>query len=131
MDKKVKVSFPGGKRVTAEVGGHTILTDQAVTNGGTGTAPDPITLFLASLAACAGYYALEFCLSRGIDTNGLAVELDPEWNKEKKIASKMAIKLNLPTNFPEKYREAIIRAVDLCTVKRHLTTPPTFNINVN
>ena len=35
----MRVSFPGGKRVDAEYGGHTIRTDQPPQGGGEGSAP--------------------------------------------------------------------------------------------
>ena len=49
----MKVSFPGGKRVDVDLGGFTLRTDQPRDAGGEGTAADPFSLFLASLAAWA------------------------------------------------------------------------------
>src|SRR5215471_4208280 len=57
----IEVSFPGGKRVDAQVGEFAIRTDQPEALGGAGTAPTPYDLFLASLATCAGIYVLGFC----------------------------------------------------------------------
>ncbi|MBW2050564.1 MAG: osmotically inducible protein OsmC, partial [Deltaproteobacteria bacterium] len=51
---RVEVSFPGGKRVDAQIGGFTIKTDQSRDNGGDESAPEPFQLFLASIATCAG-----------------------------------------------------------------------------
>ena len=36
---------------------------------------------------------------------------------------KIVINIQLPPEFPEKYRPAIIRAAEMCTVKRTLATP--------
>ena len=33
--------------------------------------------------------------------------------------------------FPEKYKGAIIKAMDLCTVKKHILNPPEFEIMCN
>ena len=55
---EIEVSFPGGKRVDATFGGFTIRTDQPVSAGGQGSAPEPSALFLASLATCAGIYVV-------------------------------------------------------------------------
>ena len=42
----------------------------------------------------------------------------------------MAIQVTLPEGFPEKYREGIVRAMELCAVKRHITEAPEFVIEV-
>jgi ribosomal protein S12 methylthiotransferase accessory factor len=42
----------------------------------------------------------------------------------------MAIQLTLPKGFPEKYKGGIVRAMELCAVKRHITEAPEFVIDV-
>jgi hypothetical protein len=42
---------------------------------------------------------------------------------------RIEIAIALPILFPERYREAIVRAVEQCTVKRHLLEPPRFEIS--
>ncbi len=37
-------------------------------------------------------------------------------------------KLILPESFPEKYRGAVIQSANLCAVKKHMETPPEFNV---
>ena len=34
----------------------------------------------------------------------------------------------LPEGFPEKHREGVIRAADLCAVKKHILQPPAFEV---
>lgn len=58
---EIKITFPGGKKVNAEMGGMVIPTDQSIEDGGEGTAPSPLSYFLASLGTCAGIYVLSFC----------------------------------------------------------------------
>ena len=67
----IRISFPGGKRVDADLGSHVVRTDQSVTHRGTGTAPEPFELFLASLTTCAGIYVLGFCQARGMPTDDI------------------------------------------------------------
>ena len=38
------------------------------------------------------------------------------------------IEIRLPAGFPETHREAVIRAADLCAVKKHMLEPPAFEI---
>ncbi|MBN1268143.1 MAG: OsmC family protein [Kiritimatiellae bacterium] len=120
--------FPGGKKVDVELNGVTVRTDQSVKNGGEGSAAEPFTLFLASIAACAGVYALEFCQTRGLSTEGLSVVMSGERDPEKKRYMKFRIEVKTPEDFPDKYREAILRAVNLCSVKKHIVNPPEFEV---
>ena len=108
--------------------GFKVRTDQPRTAGGGGSAPSPFELFLASIGTCAGYYALRFCQQRELPTGGLALRLTTERDPEKKGLSRIRIEVDLPPDFPEKYREAILRAVDQCTVKRHIVTPPILEV---
>jgi putative redox protein len=122
------VTFPGGKRVDAEYGGYTIRTDQPPQGGGEGSAPPPFDLFLASMATCAGIYVKGYCDSRGIATEGLGLEMQIEREPEKHRVVRLVIEIKLPEGFPEKHREAVIRAADLCAVKKHILNPPAFEI---
>jgi ribosomal protein S12 methylthiotransferase accessory factor len=42
------------------------------------------------------------------------------------MIQKIRMKLTLPPDFPEKYKPAIIKAMNLCYVKKHLHEPPEF-----
>lgn len=124
----MKITFPGGLAVNAAFKGFTVATDQKVENGGNASAPEPFDLFLASLGTCAGFYALRFCQQRGIDTEGLGLTLSTERDPEAKRLATIRLEIELPAGFPEKYREAIVRSVDQCAVKRHIVDPPRFEV---
>ena len=122
----MEISFPGGKKVDADFKGFTIKTDQIERDGGDGSAPTPSFLFLASLGTCAGSYALDFCQKRKIDTQKLKLVLEFKTNRKNYMVENIRIRLTLPPNFPEKYIPAIVKAMDLCYVKKHLHEPPEF-----
>jgi len=122
----VEMSFPGGLEVNAEVKGFTVRTDQPEKVGGGGTAPAPFDLFLASLGTCAGLYVLQFCKKRDIDTSQLGVSMETIKDPETRRIATIRIDVRLPERFPEKYIPAVRRAVDQCTVKRHILEPPEF-----
>jgi len=126
----MEVRFPGGLKVEAVYRGQTIPTDQPERAGGEGSAPAPFDLFLASIATCAGLYALTFCQQRDLSTEGLAVTMDMVRDPEKHRISKIDLHLTLPEGFPEKYRQAIVRAMDQCAVKRHIIEAPEFSIEI-
>ncbi|MEN6561236.1 MAG: OsmC family protein [Acidobacteriota bacterium] len=127
---ELKVVFGGNYKIGVAAKGFTILTDQPVRDGGDGTAPSPFDYFLASLAACAGYYALAFCKERQLSTEGLGVAMTAERGEASKMIDKVTIHVDLPSGFPEKYRFALTRAVDHCTVKAHILRAPQFEIVV-
>ena len=122
------ITFPGGKRVDADVGGHVIRTDQSPAGGGDGSAPEPFTHFLASIGTCAGIYVLGFCQARGIATEGIRLLQRIEHDPVKHRLDKVHIDIELPAHFPEKYREGVRRAAEHCAVKKAILDPPVFEI---
>jgi len=128
--KDLNVVFGENYRIDVEYKGFTVKTDQPVRDGGDGTAPSPFDYFLVSLAACAGYYALAFCKERKLATEGLSVSMATERGEASKMIDKVTVTLGLPAGFPEKYRFAIVKAVDHCTVKAHIQRAPQFEIVV-
>ena len=126
--REIAVSFPSNVKVEAEIRGFTLATDQPEKSGGDNSAPSPFELFTASIATCAGYFAVKFCRARKIDTTGMKLTMTYDWDQDQKRYPKMSVELQLPENFPEKYRKAIIKAMDQCVVKQHILQPPEFEI---
>jgi ribosomal protein S12 methylthiotransferase accessory factor len=124
----IDVRFPGGKQVLADFGDVSFLTDQPVKSGGQGAAPQPSQMFFAAVAACSGYYALAFCQNRSIDVAGLSLSMRCLPDERTKLIGTVEIEVTLPEGFPEKYREAIVRAVESCWVKKHFENPPLFSV---
>jgi ribosomal protein S12 methylthiotransferase accessory factor len=119
------VTFPGGAKVKAQYKGFTIMTDQPPEDGGEGAFPTPFDLFFASLATCAGIYVLRFLQARDIPSSEAKVVLQVKGHDaDRKLVTHLELRVILPPQFPGEYREAIIRAIDSCTVKRHLKEPP-------
>jgi putative redox protein len=127
-EKEIRVTFPGGFRVDSEYKGFSVKTDQPPGEGGEGTAPEPFDLFLASIATCAGVYVVAFCRRRGIPIEGAGVTMKMEKGPGSKLIRKISIEIQLPPGFPEKYTNAVVKAVDMCTVKLHIMNPPAFEI---
>jgi ribosomal protein S12 methylthiotransferase accessory factor len=113
----IEVSFPGGSRVDARFGTHVVETDQG------GSAPSPFELFLASLATCAGYYALAFCRTRRISMEGIRI-VQRDRRDEQGIIQALDIVVVVPSSFPEAQRAAIARAASACKVKKTVAAMP-------
>ena len=127
-DREIRVTFEGNLKVKAEYRGMSILTDQPAYAGGDGSAPAPFDLFLASLATCAGYYVLAFCKQRELATEGIYLTMSMERGQASKMIEKIRIEIHLPSGFPERYKEAVVRAADQCTVKAHILKAPAFEV---
>ena len=93
-----------------------------------GSLPAPFDLFLASIAACGGYYVSRFCTERGIPVEGVRLEQHTEVDPETRMVRRIALTIHLPAEFPERYRAAVVRAAELCTVKKHLERPPAVDV---
>jgi putative redox protein len=117
----IEVFFDGGRKVNANIKGFTVKTDQQVKAGGEGSAPEPFTLFLASIATCAGVYVQSFCAQRDIPVDEITLSMDYETDPIAKMIAMIRININVPADFPSKYDNAVINAAALCTVKRHLS----------
>ena len=122
------IDFPGGARVDAHFGPYAVYTDQPPMGGGTGSTPTPFATFLASLGTCAGIYVLGFCQQRGLPTEGIRIIQRMKSSPFTGMVEQVDLEIQVPPEFPEKYRPALIRAADLCAVKKHFENPPKFEI---
>jgi ribosomal protein S12 methylthiotransferase accessory factor len=122
------IDFPGGARVDAHFGPYTVHTDQPVRSGGEGSAPTPFATFLASIGTCAGIYVLGFCRQRGLPTDGIRVVQSLDTDPGSGIVKTVRLEIEVPSDFPEKYRPALVRAAEQCAVKKHLESPPVFDV---
>jgi putative redox protein len=125
---EMTITFPGGARVDAQLGSHTIRTDQPPQAGGEGSAPAPFALFLASIGTCAGIYVLGFCRQRGLPIEGIQIRQRMEADPRTGMIATISLDIQVPPEFPEKYYDALVRAASQCAVKKHLETPPTFDV---
>jgi ribosomal protein S12 methylthiotransferase accessory factor len=122
------VDFPGGDRVDAHFGPYTVMTDQPGPHGDAGSAPTPFSLFLASIATCAGIYVLGFCRQRNLPTEGLRIIQREHRNPMNGMVENVDLEIQTPAGFPEKYLPSLIRSAELCAVKKHIEKPPVFNV---
>ena len=128
MESKFNITFDGNKKVSAHFREFTIHTDQPEKDGGENTAPSPLEHFLASIGTCAGFYVAAFCQSRSIPTDNISIVETMFRNDTTHMVEKITLDIVLPPDFPEKYKNAVINAANLCTVKRHIHTPPQFEV---
>lgn len=126
-NREILVTLGTGRKVDARLGKHLVKTDQPLDNGGEDTAPSPFDYFLASIGACAGLFVQSFCQKRGIPTDGIEVIQRPTFGDDG-VLKQVDLDIRLPAEFPEKYRDAVIKVAEQCSVKKAIAAQPTFTI---
>jgi len=126
-ESRIVVTLPGKRRVDAQVGSHVVRTDQPRTNGGEDSAPTPFQLFLAAMGTCAGIFVQGFCAKRELPTDGIRIVETPRLD-ENGILVGVDLEIQVPPEFPEKYRDALVRVADQCSVKRAIEAQPRFEV---
>lgn len=124
---EILVTLPGGRRVDAQVGGHLVKTDQPREGGGEDAAPSPFSLFLASIGTCAGIFVQGFCHKRGLPFERIRILERPSFGADGTLAG-VDLDIQVPPDFPEKYREALVRVADQCSVKKAIQVQPRFAV---
>jgi ribosomal protein S12 methylthiotransferase accessory factor len=128
MTLRIDLDFPGGKKVDAKLHGFCVATDQALEDGGEGSAPCPFDYFFVSLATCSGITAYAYCKKYGIDTQGLEVWMEADNPENENRYDRVTFHVKLPENFPEEHRDKIQQRINGCVVKKHILTPPCFEL---
>jgi ribosomal protein S12 methylthiotransferase accessory factor len=124
---EILVTLPGGRRVDARLGEHVVRTDQPRESGGEDTAPSPFQLFLAAIGTCAGIFVQGFCQKRGLPTEGIRIVERARYAADGTLAG-VDLDIEVPAGFPEKYREALVRVADQCSVKKAIQAQPLFQV---
>ncbi|MDQ2042504.1 OsmC family protein [Pseudoalteromonas sp. 20-92] len=126
---EILVSMLEGQKQSAKFGDLEVISDQSIAAGGSAEHPEPFDYFLVSMVLCAGFYARKFCEQRDISTQGMTLTQNNE-NVDDNGKKLFAIEINLPEGFPEKYKKALIAAVNTCTVKKVIQAVPEFSVIV-
>jgi putative redox protein len=130
MQTQYAIALTGNKKVDASFRGLTVHTDQPLADGGENSAASPFELFLASIGTCAGFFVASFCQARAIPTDNIRLVQTINRNDATHMVESIAIDIVLPPDFPEKYRAAVVKAAESCTVKKHLAAPPEIKVAV-
>jgi uncharacterized OsmC-like protein len=119
-----------GSRV--RVGRHELVFDQPRTvPGGADRGPSPLEVMVASVAACAHYFAAAFLDGRGLSTEGLAVEVEAA--KDRLPVSRigrLSLRVTVPAGLSERQLATIERAIKTCPAYGTLLHPPSVEITI-
>lgn len=128
---ELSVDHLRGDRFSIRIRGHEVVADQPREHGGEDGGPTPTELFVAGLAACAGFYAGRFLRRHGIPSEGLRVEcaFDMATDPPSRV-SFVELRLLVPAELSETRRKALLRMVDRCTVHNSLRDAPQVRIGL-
>lgn len=127
---RLTATFKSGAAFNIECRGHSVVSDQPVTNGGEDSGMTPPELFAGSLAGCIGFYVARYCQQAGIDCDGLKVGCN--WSVAEDAPRRIAgftVDVELP-GLPEKRRKAVERVASSCLIHATLHHTPEININL-
>jgi uncharacterized OsmC-like protein len=127
---QLTVTYLGGVQFEAEARGHKIYSDQPTSNHGFDEGMTPPELLLASVGACAGYYAAEYLNRMHLPASGLRIRATAGRATNPARLAKFVVVMETPgVNDPEQV-EGVKRAVGKCLVKNTLAMPPEIVIEV-
>ena len=128
--KPIVISWDGGVRFTADIRGHKVTVDQPVKGGGEDRAPMPLELLPTALGTCVALYVQQFLVTRGLDPAGMTVEVGALGAPNPNRIGRFDVEVKIPGGVPEKYRDAVKRAAEGCTVHHTLTHGPEIAVTV-
>lgn len=114
------------------IGNQELVFDQpASVRGGGNLGPSPLDVLVASVAACAHYFAAAFLYARNLPTERLTVEVeaDKETIPAPRIG-RLAMKVRIPEGLSEQQLIGIVRAIKRCPAYGTLVKSPTVEISV-
>ena len=129
---KVVVESIGRVGSRAMVGQHELVFDQPGTvPGGEDRGASPLDVMSVAVGACAHYFAAAYLHARGLQPDGLAVEVTAE--KERVPVSRIGrleLKVRLPAGLTERHVAGIERAIKNCPAYGTLLHPPSVEISI-
>ena len=125
---EASVRYLEGMKFEVLTRGHRVMCDQPVADGGADEGMSPPEFLLASLATCAGYYAMQYLRTRSLATGGLEIRVTAEKALQPARLEKFRIEILAPATGEERHREGILRAVKSCLIHNTLLNPPAIEI---
>lgn len=126
---KMEVSQREGFLFQAVCRGKEVLTDQQRPEG-TDQAMTPAELFVSSLGACIGVYALRFCKRHNLPAEGLKVLLDWTVVRDPWRIGSIHVELHYPHQVPEADRKGLLRMAEACFVHETIAHPPQITVDL-
>jgi ribosomal protein S12 methylthiotransferase accessory factor len=79
---------------------------------------------------CAGIFVQGFCAKRGIPFEGIRICERPRYAPDGTLSA-VDLDVQLPAGFPDKYRGAVVKVVEECSVERAIRAAPAFTVKAS
>jgi putative redox protein len=118
-----------GAKITTRIGEKFVIENDQPEPFGEDRAPSPFDVFLASISACAAYFAQRYCRKWNLPHEGISVELTPVFTAQH-VLTDVQMKLKVPASFPREHLEGLLRNASACPVKKALAAPPSVTLEL-
>ena len=126
---EVSAVYLGSTKFEIDARGHRVICDQPADNGGADEGMTPPELLLASLAACAGYYAAQYLEARGLPRDGLQVKVTAQKASQPARLASFRIEVTV-AEVDERHQAGLLRAVKACLIHNTLVGAPSIEISL-
>ncbi len=127
---EVTAEYCGGTKFEIDARGHRVLCDQPRDNGGEDAGMSPPEFLLASLAACAGYYAAQYLKTRELPMEPLGVRVTAEKALQPARLASFRIEVTAP-ELNDRHRDGLMRAVKTCLIHNTLLAAPSIDVELH
>ena len=127
---EITVKHLGDVQFEAATRGHTIICDQPVENGGYDEGMTPPEFLLASLGACAGYYAVQYLKAHSLACPDLEIKVSAEKASQPARIASFRIEVVTPSIDPQ-HEGGLLRAVEKCLIHNTLLHAPKIEIAIH
>ena len=127
---EVSVEHLGAVQFEITARQHKLVSDQPAENFGHDEGMTPPELFLASLGACAAFYASQYLRKHKLATEGTTVRVVAEKAKDPARLDNFVIEVSSPIDLEERHQAGLDAAVRHCLIHNTLLLPPKINIEL-
>ena len=121
---EVVTNYLGAVQFEINARGHKVYSDQPLESGGFNEGMTPPELMLASLGACAGYYAVDYLKRVKLPSDGVRVRTTAEKVHGPPRLDDIHIELDCPGATEEQHRQGLLDAVSKCLIHNTLLHTP-------
>jgi putative redox protein len=125
----IHIEHANGARFRIGIRGHDLFVDQP-RDYGDDSAPSPNELLGAALGGCAAYYIHRFCLTRGIDSHDVTVDVEQIPVRDPFRIGRFVVHVHLPSTLSHLQAELIERVVRTCPVYNTLARAADIDVEV-
>jgi putative redox protein len=127
---EVKVKQIDKFKFNIETRSHSVISDQPTENGGEDAGMTPPELMLASLGACAEFYAVQYLRTRKLDERGVEVNVAAEKLMQPARLGNFRIHVACPAALSAEQTEGLRRSVHHCLIHNTLLSLPRIEIEL-